>query len=88
MGVEDPWRREKQINLEKSHLIRLQRSFITRIKERTRIKGRGWCNGLSAGVEAGSMTTTCHAPGAAFIPEPLLCVLVIVYAESFRPLSD
>ena len=41
MGVEDPWRREKQINLEKSHLIRLQRSFITRIKERTmRIKQR------------------------------------------------
>lgn len=41
MGAEAPWRREKQINLEKSHLVRLQRSFTTRIKESTvRIKQR------------------------------------------------
>ena len=34
MGAEDLWKREEQINLAKSHLVKLWRSFITRMKGR------------------------------------------------------
>lgn len=41
VGAKDLWRREKQMNLEKSHLVRLPRSFTIRVKGRPpRIKKR------------------------------------------------